>query len=435
MKKILLSGSITVFIGKAISGLFQYVLIFLLGRLLGAEDTGLYFLGLAVLRVTNMFATLGLNSAVVKIIPACIAQERFRNIRFLLRFSLSATFIFSTLLGILLYWVAPYLCTNFFHDYKLIQVVRIFAFCLPIFSLFQVILGCIRSLGMMKVFVLQENVIYPIATLILSSLFLYHTKEVYLAVVATVIGLILSVNYGALMLYKKSSNFYLYGDQSQDSVTNILKLSIPLMGIGLAGMMLFWTDTIMIGALMNSKDVGVYTAAIRISLIANIILVSINTVLGPAIAQLFAQRKINELEKVYKQSTRWALHLSIPIFIVIFLFPQVVMALFGSEFSAGASAMIILSIGQLLNVSVGAAGYLLIMTGAQNIELANQSLCIILNIILNWHLIPIFGIKGAAIASATSLVASNSLRLLQNYLRLRIHPFSREMIFLSVRGK
>lgn len=79
-------------------------------------------------------------------------------------------------------------------------------------------------------------------------------------------------------------------------------------------------------------------------------------------------------------------------------------------------------------ISVGSAGYLLIMTGKPKIEFSNQIVSLTLNLLLNWYLIPLMGINGAAVATAASISLVNILRLCKNYQELRIHPFSLRII-------
>ena len=69
----------------------------------------------------------------------------------------------------------------------------------------------------------------------------------------------------------------------------------------------------------------------------------------------------------------------------------------------GKEALIILSIGQMINVFFGAVIYILDMTGKQIISRNILFFTAILNIVLNYLLIPNFGIKGAAIATAISI--------------------------------
>jgi len=66
---------------------------------------------------------------------------------------------------------------------------------------------------------------------------------------------------------------------------------------------------------------------------------------------------------------------------------------------------------------------MLTMTGREKLEFLNDVGILILNILLNLILIPKFGILGAAIATAVSLILLNIIRVLEVYIFLKMHPF------------
>ena len=91
---------------------------------------------------------------------------------------------------------------------------------------------------------------------------------------------------------------------------------------------------------------------------------------------------------------------------MILLFPESLLAFFGSEFKEfplAIETLIILSIGQMINVFFGAVIYILDMTGKQNVSKNILLFTAFVNIAFNWYLIPIYGIKGAAIATTISI--------------------------------
>jgi O-antigen/teichoic acid export membrane protein len=85
------------------------------------------------------------------------------------------------------------------------------------------------------------------------------------------------------------------------------------------------------------------------------------------------------------------------------------MGLFGEEFEKGVFAFIILSIGRVVVSFSGAAGNLLQMCGRQVIFMNVAIIGSIINIVLNFTLIPIYGINGSAIATMLSLIVFNFL--------------------------
>jgi O-antigen/teichoic acid export membrane protein len=110
--------------------------------------------------------------------------------------------------------------------------------------------------------------------------------------------------------------------------------------------------------------------------------------------------------------------ISLPITLIICFFPNSIMSLFGKDFQGGRWFLIILAIGQFINVSTGSVGYLLTMSGHEkplkNVRIWNAVLAVVLAFILN----PIYGAIGSAIATSIALAGSNlmALVLVKKYL-------------------
>ena len=68
-------------------------------------------------------------------------------------------------------------------------------------------------------------------------------------------------------------------------------------------------------------------------------------------------------------------------------------------------------------------GYVLRMSGKQDIELVNAVVLLILNIALNLWLVPLYGIFGAALATGTSFTVISAARIVEVYVFLQMHPY------------
>jgi O-antigen/teichoic acid export membrane protein len=84
---------------------------------------------------------------------------------------------------------------------------------------------------------------------------------------------------------------------------------------------------------------------------------------SPFVADLHERGEHDRLNGLFKSVTRWTLALTVPLLLLFLIAPSQVLHLFGSEYDAGTAWLRILLIGQTVNVSVGAAGFVLIMVG------------------------------------------------------------------------
>ena len=115
--------------------------------------------------------------------------------------------------------------------------------------------------------------------------------------------------------------------------------------------------------------------------------------------------------------------LNLPLFFLVLAFPAALLAIFGKGFQTGASALVVLAWGNLINAATGTSGAILDMTGHTRVKLLNSALSVALAIGLNWILIPPMGIVGAALAAVGSIAIVNILRLVQVRLLVGVQPY------------
>jgi O-antigen/teichoic acid export membrane protein len=99
-----------------------------------------------------------------------------------------------------------------------------------------------------------------------------------------------------------------------------------------------------------------------------------------------------------------------------------ILKLFGQEFVAGTESLRILCIGQIINASTGSVGLILNMTGHEKYNVMSLSLGTGINLLLNLLLVPQFGLIGAAIAAATSMIVWNLCSAWHTVKQVKINP-------------
>jgi O-antigen/teichoic acid export membrane protein len=197
-----------------------------------------------------------------------------------------------------------------------------------------------------------------------------------------------------------------------------LKRALPFMVISGMYVLNARTDVVMLGALADTDAVGLYTPATRGAELISFVLLAVNTALSPTLARLFAEGKRAQLEAATARSTRLITLATLPLAFAMVLLGEIFLRLFGPEFVAGYTAMVILSAGQLINAATGTVGTLLNMTGFERDTALAVGFSAALNVLLNALLIPRFGIDGAAAATALSTLTWNALLAAFVYRRL-----------------
>ncbi|MFT5718160.1 MAG: O-antigen/teichoic acid export membrane protein, partial [Oleiphilaceae bacterium] len=93
--------------------------------------------------------------------------------------------------------------------------------------------------------------------------------------------------------------------------------------------------------------------------------------------------------------------------------PAWLMSFFGEEFRVASTALVILALGQFVNIATGSVGYLLSMTGLERKVRDNAFFSAIIGVTLGFVLIPIYGLLGASVATAIAIASQNLLGVYQ----------------------
>lgn len=209
-----------------------------------------------------------------------------------------------------------------------------------------------------------------------------------------------------------------------------IRSALPLMLITGMKIINAKTDILMLGAMKGSKDAGIYAVANRGAELITFILIAVNLALAPIVVNLFAAGEMKKLQSVIIRSARVILLFSLPIGFALIIFGHWFLLLFGEDFTQGRTSLTILSFGQIVNASMGSVGLLLVMTGHERSAAIGTGISAVLNVILNALLIPAWGIAGASIATASSMIVSNILLAIWVYRTTSIHSTALGIIAL-----
>jgi O-antigen/teichoic acid export membrane protein len=210
----------------------------------------------------------------------------------------------------------------------------------------------------------------------------------------------------------------------------IVAYSWPLFFSGLMGFVLSWTDSIMIGFFTGSgAEVGIYNAAFPLAQVLTVFMTATTTIAFPIMSGLYGKGKLKEMKGLYQTNTRWVLMFATPATLLMVLFPEEILHLtFGREYTAAAATLRILAGGMFAGTLVGPTGVLLKSTDNQKYSMYNSVFTTGTNVAINFFLIPILGIIGAAYASIASSLIGNFAGAVEGYYEEGIHAFHTGLI-------
>jgi len=408
----LIKESITFFVFKTLGMAVTYGFTLLVTRFLGASAWGSFVLCLTVFQIATVIGRLGLDTALLKFIAQFNAQGKRVTAKNIYLKSLSLVIPFSLFLSVILYFLAPVLSEKVFKKVYLVSYIKLMSFGLVPFILLTINSECLRAFKKIKEYVTFQRLLpFLIALIFLGFCFYLNIKNLKVVVYAYLIGIIITSVLSVILLV---SLFPSGGIQEKENINKdkislryILSVSFPMLMSSSLGMVMAWTDTIMLGMWRTEKEVGIYNVVVKLSMIISFILTSINSIAAPKFAEFWGRGNIEGLKRIAKQSSALMFWSSLPLFLLFFLFPSYILKIFGKEFVLGSHALMILAVGQFINALCGSVGWVLQMTKYQKFHQNVVLLTTILNIILNYLLIPLYGITGAAIASAASMIFWN----------------------------
>lgn len=167
-------------------------------------------------------------------------------------------------------------------------------------------------------------------------------------------------------------------------------------------------DLIMLGVFMTPADVGIYRIAVQGSTLVSFSVGAIAAVSMPYYAQFYACGEMSRLQRLATAGARVMTATAIPIMLIFVFFGEPILHfVFGVEYISAYPALAILSVSHVVHAGFGILGPLLNMAGHERIAAIGIACAAACNIILNYLLIPLYGLIGAAAATGATLLIWN----------------------------
>ena len=365
-------------------------------RYLGSQQFGLFNYALAFVTLLTPIFTLGLDNVVVRyLVKEDSSKDEILGTTFGLKL---VGGIVSVLLAVIIIFFLEGETTLTVWLVAILSITGIFRATDTIDLWFQ-------SQVQSKYSVIAKNVAYLLTTILKVVLIINQASLLAFAWVTLAEVVIAAICLVAIYQTQEVVRFFDW-KWSLPTAKYLMRESFPLILSGFAILLYMKVDQIMLGQMKSDSEVGVYSAAVRISelwyFIPNTIVLSVT----PAI---YAAKEKSE-QYYYKRLTQLlrllnyiSLVISIP---MTFLSKDIVLIMFGNEYAAAGSILAV-HIWASVFVSMGlATSPWFIAEGLNHVSLGKTVFGAILNIVLNFLLIPQYGGIGAAFATISSQAAS-----------------------------
>lgn len=373
----------------------------LMARLLGAANFGLYAIGWTLIRVLETVNTLGLASGVIYF-GANYERNNLSKFKGTLRQSIALAFFTGFTIGAVLYLSAPALAEYVFRKPGASPVIRAFAPALPVYAVFFVGDG-INRLSQRMQYCAYSSIGSAAFALVLFCLLFLLGWGVKGAVVATVCGIAVGAVLSIYFVRGLFPAVFAREIRSEWLGRELLAFSVPVALAGLASALLAFVDRLFVAAFCSSAETGIYQAASQVAILFSIIFGAFDSIFSPMVADLHARGENRRLAELYLVCAKWRVYACTPFFLIVLFAPvELVRSVYGSAYTLAAVPLMILSAGQLFAVVAGNSQTMLIMTGQQRTVVLIVLVTLLLDLVLNFVLVPRFGLVGAASAAAIS---------------------------------
>jgi O-antigen/teichoic acid export membrane protein len=392
-------------------------------RILGPVTFGLYAIGWTILRILNFITPIGLDKGVIYF-AAPHWKKNNPLVRAVIDRSTSLTLLSGSVFGGIFFLGAPFLASSIFHKPELTYIFRWFSLSFPLSSSLAVIISATKITLNMKYSVWIQDVGQPVAGLLFLFLFYLMGHRLLGVLASDLASFTVALTLAVIVLRRLFPGIGSTPSAVIPTSKTLLAFSIPAALAGVFTPFLIWIDRLFVGFFRSSWETGIYQAVSQTSVIFAVILVAFNAIVTPMITPIHQSGNIKLLEELYRTSTKWGFYFSLPVFLWLCVFSRgILSAVFGASYDWGWPALVVLACGQLVNVGTGAVGPLLTMTGHQKRWSILCGGALLVNILLNWSLVPRWGIIGAACGTAFSLSSLFLVGVLQIRKVVGIWPY------------
>ncbi|MFZ0251670.1 MAG: polysaccharide biosynthesis C-terminal domain-containing protein [Acidimicrobiales bacterium] len=429
--RILWRGSSVGIFGQAANAALAFCFSLVVSRLFHARGTGTLFEAMAIFAIASNIGDLGADDGLNWKVPRLRAERRSADIRRLLPIACLPVLVVSSAIAAAVFLGAVPIAHLFTHgetSTHLSSFLRILAPFVPVAALVEVLIAGTRGFDRVWPLAAVWSVVIPVFRLLLLPV----TLGLGLGLVGVAYSWAIPIILGAMAL---AWTLWSFVEHEREPVTTDVPatersvlarefwfFSAPRAVASICSMALVWVDVLLVGYIVSLRMAGIYGVANRYMLVVTFALAAVGGTIGPQISRLLSRGRMADVQTLYQTATGWVMAVAWPMALTLAVFSPVFMRLFGVEFAAGDTALTILALMMLYVSATGNNVVVLVMTGLTTTSLWVGIFTITLNVGANLLLIPRFGIDGAAVAWAISLLASNVLINAILYRRFGLHP-------------
>lgn len=375
----------------------------LIAQLLGAQQYGLYSYFWVWIMIGGFVASLGFSEAATRFIAEYRDTDQFGLSLGFIRYSIALVLLVSGGIAAVGFVSAAVFADQLPAGHFLLITIALL--CLPLFALQDLLEGSALAfswtgLAHIPPYILRQALV----AIILVLLVLLAQPATAVTALIAVLAAVLIATTVQLVVFLRRVRRTMTATKRETKRKLWIKTALPMWMANGFQIFLTFSDIIVLGMFVDSSVVALYFAATRISSQVTAVQFAVTSSVAQRLASLNATNEMDALHGLIGNSAKWIFWPTLAVTLGVLIAGWPLLWLFGSEFTAAYSVLPILAFGLLARASTGAAEDALKMVGHERAEFLAKAGSTVLNLVLNFILIPQLGIHGAALATALSIV-------------------------------
>ncbi len=425
--------------GSALAGGTGVIVTWVVARVLGAAEAGAFFAATAAFVLGGGLAKLGTQTGLVYWPARLRATGRDHLLGACLRAGLVPVLVLALVLSATMFWQAPAIAHLTAADSPDVLAahtagLRMLALFLPLQALTDALLTATRGYKAMRPTVTLDRILRSVLQLLCVGGVGIATMWTAASLPAMAFAWAVPYLPVAVLAAFALRRIYFAGKPDSHRTRRSERLDVrrefwrftgPRALASVAQLALQRVDVLLVAALGGLAPAAVYAVAGRFVVLIQFANQGISQSVQPRLAEALATGDRSTASHLYQTATGWLVLVTWPINLMVILYAPVYLRLFGEQYTAGVTVVVVLACAMLVATGCGMVDMVLAMAGRTSWNLINVLVALGVTIGLDVLLIPRYGALGAAIGLACAMVANNLLPLIQVGRAARLHPFGR----------
>jgi O-antigen/teichoic acid export membrane protein len=387
-QKTIAKNTVLMTVASVLQKIIAFVYFAIIARHFGAGDTGIYFFAMSFVTIFSVFIDLGLSNVLVR--------EGAKKIESIEEYLSSIMFV-KIFTSVLTYLLIIFFINILNYDFDTKILVYIAGITIIFDSIHLSFYGALRSIGNLffeSIGMFSSQLI----TMILGSLFIFLKLPLYFLMIAFLIPSFLNVIYSFIII-KIKYNIKLRFLYDREVIKYFFPIAIPFALAAIFNRVYSYIDSIILSKLASAEVVGWYSIPYKTSYAFQFLPIALVAAVYPRFSEYFFNNK-ERLKYIFENALKYLLILAFPIAVGIFILADdIVLNVFSEEYLNSVLPLKILIFATIFIFTNFLLGAFLNACDRQKTQTILVGIAMVVNIILNFSLIPKYGASGAAISA------------------------------------